>query len=341
MKRYRLRFILALFVFAFFKLTNVQNQEDFFEWNIISTVSLVYMILVFLILWEVIFRYIRRQRRSNDITTNKGLYIISTKAALLVLPLVFLFAFIYDTFLINFECCPNEEIQGNFIVNSAQGFVIGLLIISYEIILIYIKNAIKEGREKEVMQKELVAAKYEGLKNQVNPHFLFNSFSVLSALVEDDSKKAIEFISKLSDMYRYILENDQKSVVSLEAELEFLDSYIFLLKMRHQAALVLKIELSLRNMHAMLPPMSIQLIVENAVKHNRFSIDEPLEIVISNEEEKSIVVSNTKRPKESLTKSTKIGLKNLSKRLQLATNKPLEITDGDDSFKVRLPLISQ
>lgn len=336
--KYRFRFTIAVFVFFFFKLTRVENWEEFIVWDQMSTISLAYTISVIMILWEVVSRYVYWESKNLSIRSNSGLYKISTKATLLVLPLVFLFAFLYNEFLANLGCCHEGEKKGSFMLDSAQGFVISLLIIAYEIIILYVKNSIRSAREKEAIQKELAAAKLESLKNQVNPHFLFNSFSVLSSLVEDDSKQAIKFIAKLSDMYRYILENDEKGVVTLQEELEFLDSYIFLLQMRHQSAIKVEKDISLDNLDLMVPPMSIQILVENAVKHNSFSIDDPLHISIKNEGNKAIVVENEKRKKESLSSSTKIGLKNLSNRLILSAGRALEITDNEESFKVRLPL---
>lgn len=221
---------------------------------------------------------------------------------------------------------------------SAQGFVLSQLIILYEIIRIYIKQAIKEAKEKEEIKKELLAAQYEGLKNQVNPHFLFNSFSVLSSLVEKNSEDAIEFINKLSDLYRYILENDDKQFVTAEDELGFLDDYIFLLKMRHGNALVVEKQLEGLDMNAQLPPLSLQTLFENAVKHNSFSKDEPLKIRIFALGENRIEVENKKVVKPVLVKSTGIGLKNLSKRLKLLTGSGLTIVEDDSIFKVSFSL---
>lgn len=226
----------------------------------------------------------------------------------------------------------------DFWAMSAQGFVLSQLIILYEIIRIYIRHAVTEAKEKEQIKKELVAAKYEGLKNQVNPHFLFNSFSVLSSLVEKDSEAAVDFIAKLSDMYRYILENDEKSLVTLEDEMNFLDDYLFLLKIRHQSSLVIEKDIEGVNMSSNIPPMSLQILVENAVKHNSFSKEEPLKITIGSMDKKSIQVKNKKVEKMELTKSTGIGLTNLSKRLKLLTGKGLTIIEDEVLFKVSVPL---
>lgn len=336
--KYRFRFTIAVFVFLFFKLTRVEKWEDLRGWDDNTTISLIYTVTVVMILWEVMSRYVQWESKNLSIRSNIGLYKISTKATLIAIPLVFLFSFLFEVFFADLGCCNDNKKESSLLLDSAHGFVISLLVIAYEIIILYVRSAIRSAREKEAIQKELAAAKLESLKNQVNPHFLFNSFSVLSSLVEDDPKHAIKFISKLSDMYRYILENDEKSVVTLQEELEFLDSYIFLLKMRHQTAIVVEKDISLDNLELTVPPMSIQILVENAVKHNSFSLDDPLHILIKNEGNKAILVENEKRAKESLTNSTKIGLKNLSNRLSLSAGRALEITDNDESFKVRLPL---
>ncbi len=334
--KYRFRFTIAIFVFFFFKLTRTDNWGEFLEWDEIATISLVYTILVILMLWEIVYRYVSRESRLIAITSNKSLYKISTKATFIVLPLVFLFSFLYHRFLKQIGCCDEN---GSFLFDSAQGFVISLLIIAYEIIILYVKTAIKNAREKEQMQKELAAAKLESLKNQVNPHFLFNSFSVMTSLVEDDPKSATKFISKLSDMYRYILENDERTTVTLEEELNFVNNYIYLLSMRHQTAVKVEKKLNSLDRNFQLPPMSIQILIENAVKHNAFSMDDPLHIIIKNEGSNTIVVENEKRKKEHFISSTQIGLKNLSNRLTLSVGKALEILDSETTFQVRLPLL--
>ncbi len=256
---------------------------------------------------------------------------------MLVLPLVILFTYISHDIIS--PLIQEGYTTKDFWVISVQGFVLCQVIILYEIIRLYIKHAINEAREKEQIKKELMTAQYEGLKSQVNPHFLFNSFSVLSSLVEKDSNAAVEFISKLSDLYRYILENDEKSLVPISEELSFVEDYVFLLKMRHGAALIVIQELDKLDDSLKVPPLSLQTLIENAVKHNSFSKDEPLEIKIFVSGDRSIQVENRKVVKEALVKSTGIGLKNLSKRLKLLTGKGLTITENEEYFKVGFNLI--
>ncbi len=335
--KYRFRLTIAVFVFFFFKLTRTDSWSEFLKWDQNATISIAYTVLVVLILWEIVSRYVAYESNRIGITSNRSLYKISTKTTLIVIPLVFLFAFLYSKFLDQLGCC--DEKMGSLLLDNAQGFVISLLVIAYEIIILYVKSAIKSAREKEQIQKELAAAKLESLKNQVNPHFLFNSFSVLTSLVDEDPESATKFISKLSDMYRYILENDERTTVTLKEELNFVDNYIYLLSMRHQTAIKVEKKIDLPENDILLPPMSLQILIENAVKHNAFSMDDPLHIIIKNDSSHAIVVENEKRKKEHLISSTQIGLKNLSNRLSLSVGKALEILDSETSFQVRLPLL--
>lgn len=332
--------VISVLVYFFFRINQERHwTETFVEWDFDSIMYLGYTVLVIMLLWEVVARTVIYCCNSASILTNRGLYQISLKATFFVLPLVVLFSYIFVYYLlVDCNCSKDMDPLSHLWILSAQGFVISLLIISYEIIRLYIRNAVQSARETELIQKELIAARFEGLKNQVNPHFLFNSFSVLISLVETDTEKAVKFIAKLSDMYRYILENDENDVVTIRQELAFLDDYIFLIEMRHQDGLIIEKKFTLKNWEAKVPPMSLQILVENAVKHNAFSAEDPLKIVIQNEGEKFIVVENPKRPKSELVNSTGIGLKNLSKRLSLSLKKGLEIIDDTSSFRVKLPI---
>ena len=335
MKKYRFRLFISLFIFLFFRLTSSDCLGCFFTWDKESTVYLTYVVLATLITWEIIAKATSILSNKSGIFSNSDLFKISIKAGVTVLPFVLLFTFISAEFIGPYFSKADD--QKYFWAMSAQGFVLSQLIILYEIIRIYIRQAINSAKEKEQIQKELLAAQYEGLKNQVNPHFLFNSFSVLSSLVEKNSEEAIEFIGKLSDLYRYILENDEKSLVTAEEELGFLDDYIYLLKMRHGSSLIVEKQLDELDPSLQLPPLSLQTLLENAVKHNSFSKDEPLTIHII-ATQNSIEVENKKVEKPVLVKSTGIGLKNLSKRLKLMTGKGLTIVEDEESFKVRFSL---
>jgi len=336
MKKYRFRLIVSIFIFLFFRITSADCTACLLNWDVASTVFLFYTVTVVLISWEVISRTINYFNDSNGINSNSDLLKISLKSGIIILPLVILFSYISYK-VIGPLVHEKEELQDLWVM-TAQGFVLCQVIILYEIIRVYIRHAVKEASEKEQIKKELARAKYEGLKNQVNPHFLFNSFSVLSSLVETDSATAVTFISKLSDMYRYILENDDRPSVTVKEELSFLEHYLFLLKMRHKSAIVIEKDLNKLNLSTQIPPMSLQVLIENAVKHNLFSKDDPLTISIYANKDNIIQVSNRKSKKKELAKSTGIGLSNLSKRLKLLVGKGLTIIEDDDFFKVSIPL---
>ena len=336
MKKYRFRLIVSVFIYIFFKITSTDCAECLLRWDIVSMVYLFYTTIVVLIAWEVIATTINYFNDRKGINSNSDLLKISLKAGIIILPLVILFSYISYKF-IGPWLHEKEEVQDLWVM-ATQGFVLCQIIILYEIIRIYIRHAVKEASEKEQIKKELAKAKYEGLKNQVNPHFLFNSFSVLSSLVESDSSTAVKFISKLSDMYRYILENDERSSVTVKEELGFLEHYLFLLEMRHKSAIIIERDLEKVDLNTKIPPMSLQVLIENAVKHNLFSKDDPLTISIYADKNNIIQVSNKKSKKKEVAKSTGIGLSNLSKRLKLLVGKGLTIVEDDESFKVSIPL---
>jgi len=189
--------------------------------------------------------------------------------------------------------------------------------------------------EMERFKNESLKSKYESLKNQVNPHFLFNSLNALSSLVYDDQAKAVEFIRKLSQVYRYVLENKDHELVPLDDELEFLRNYIFLQKIRFGENLI--VEINRGNFAGYVPPLGIQLLVENAIKHNIVSENKPLKInIIINDETYSI----SNNIQEKLTKdSTGIGLNNLMSRYEFLTKKPVKISNKNQIFDVRLPAL--
>jgi sensor histidine kinase YesM len=193
--------------------------------------------------------------------------------------------------------------------------------------------------ELEKFKKENAEYKFELLQSQLNPHFLFNSLNTLSALVYENQDNAGLFIRKLSDVYRYILDHRDSDLVSLKTELSFADSFILLMKLRFEDNLFVEVQVNDKETEFyQLAPLSLQLLLENAFKHNVISKKKPLHIHISLEED-YIVVKNNKQPKLSQEKSHQMGLKNLSSRYQFLTEKEVVIEETDEVFKVKLPLI--
>lgn len=192
--------------------------------------------------------------------------------------------------------------------------------------------------ELERFKKENAEFQFESLRNQVNPHFLFNSLNTLSSLIFQDQQKAGSFVRELSDVYRYILENRDRELVTLKKELEILKSYIYLLLLRFEQNLSITIDLPQNLDNFLIPPLTLQMLVENATKHNVISKKKPLHVKIF-AEDIYIVVSNNLQLKDSKTYSSKLGLKNIKSRYNYLTDKAVEISEGPDEFKVKIPLI--
>lgn len=203
----------------------------------------------------------------------------------------------------------------------------------------YLFNAWKTSLiEKEQLKKEAVEAKLESLKKQLDPHFLFNSLSVLSEVVHQDISLADEFISRLSQVYRYVIEYNDTKEVKVKDELLFTEAYFFLLKVRFQDKIKLSIEKDLEFLKGKLLPLTLQLLVENAVKHNKMVL--PLELKIYHEND-MIWVKNNLQKRTSPKNSTGLGLTNLSKRSLLLTRHDIKIVETTETFKVGIPLISK
>lgn len=221
------------------------------------------------------------------------------------------------------------EMKGFFIATFV-GFTIGALFFFYVLWSEAVDRVQKLREEKLIFQ-------YETLKSQVNPHFLFNSLNSLLSLVRSEPELSEKFVQKLSSIYRYTLENREKELVPLSAELDFVNDYFYLQKIRDDEKIELKTELNIGN-NALIVPVSLQLLVENALKHNTSTRKQPLVIVIHNEGIDKLVVRNNLQVKTQLADSSKIGLKNLNERCRLILNREIEILQTDDEFVVKIPV---
>lgn len=199
-------------------------------------------------------------------------------------------------------------------------------------------------QEKRVKQQKIIAgtasAKFETLKNQIDPHFLFNSLNVLSSLIEENPDNAQKFTTSLSKVYRYVLEQKDKELVSVEEELSFAKTYMNLLKMRFENSVFYEQPEKLANPEAMVVPLSLQLLLENTVKHNIVSQQKPLHIRIF-EENGYLVVQNDFQKKEVLQDRKGVGLQNIISRYAIITKRQVQIEQTDKHFTVKLPLLTK
>jgi LytS/YehU family sensor histidine kinase len=206
---------------------------------------------------------------------------------------------------------------------------------------VYIYQKLQESvLEAQKFQTEHIKSQFEVLKNQIDPHFLFNSLNTLASIITEKPHMAVDFAEKLSQVYRYILQNKDKEVVALETEINFVKSYVFLLQTRFEQNLIVNFEVGEAYLNQCIPPLSLQILVENAIKHNVVSQAKPLRVDIFIDRETSIVVRNNLQPKRHITTSNKIGLDNIIKRYQYLTNQSVEILPTPQDFKVALPLLS-
>ncbi|MDF1575874.1 MAG: histidine kinase [Bacteroidales bacterium] len=189
------------------------------------------------------------------------------------------------------------------------------------------------------VQKENLQSQFEVLKQQVNPHFLFNSLNVLTSLIKIDPDLAESFTEQLSKVYRYVLENKEKDLVALSTELEFLNSYLFLLEIRFMNKLLIHIEIDKSYNDYQILPIAIQLIIENAIKHNVFSKTLPLKMDIFVDKEQRLNIVNNLNIRETKLVSTGVGLENIKRRYALVSEQKPEFFKTKDQFIARLPLL--
>lgn len=216
-----------------------------------------------------------------------------------------------------------------------------VLVLMYNIIMLvfYAYYHYAEGQISDVkIERKQLKLQFEALKSQLSPHYLFNSLNTISSLIHQDPERAEDFIRRLADTYHYILNTHQQQLITLEKEIEFVRAYYYLLCVRYEEGLNMEINIPDQLLNYKVPPLTIQILVENAIKHNVFSKEKPLNIylgVIDNTDLK--VVNNKTKPPE-VVKSTHIGLKNIEKRYSFFTKSKIKIIETQN-FEVNVPLI--
>ena len=220
-----------------------------------------------------------------------------------------------------------------------QGIVVNLI---FETLweVIYIIDQYKESlTEKELLELMNTEQEFENLKSQINPHFLFNCFNTLSGLISEDKKMADHFLNELSKVYRYVLNSNQNDLTTVQSEARFIQSYLALLQTRYGPALHVNIAIDESCFSRTIPTMSLQLLVENTVKHNIVSKKDPLYIDIYSTPENELIVSNNLQPRQRKESSTGIGLKNIKSKYNLLKEPGFEWGTYNNRFVVKLPLI--
>lgn len=234
-----------------------------------------------------------------------------------------------------------ESLQlDNLLMKGAINMAVGIFIGSFYENAYFFEQWKKTIVMNEALKNQQVRTQFEVLQNQMSPHFLFNSLNTLTALIAEDATIAIAFTEKLSEVYRYILQTKEKEVVDLSEELDFVKNYVFLLQIRYPSNLKVTYDIPEKFRSNSIAPLTIQMLVENAIKHNAISKANPLHIYIYMENEKSIVVKNNLQKKKTIEKSTKTGLENIRKRYAYFGNKNISVLTYADNFSVSVPLLS-
>lgn len=233
---------------------------------------------------------------------------------------------------------PTHIGEPNPLVSYISSLLMSALVVTlYEATSFYVQlqRTVAENAE---LERQNIESQLEGLRNQVNPHFLFNSLNTLIYLIPEDSEKAVRFVQQLSKVYRYVLESRDSKLIPLTEELDFLKSYIFLLKERFGENLQVEIKDMEKKHDTVIVPLTLQMLFENAIKHNVISTGKPLHIEVF-AENGHLVVRNNLQKKNQVMDSTGIGLQNIKDRYRMLTEKEVEIIPSQQYFTVALPTI--
>jgi sensor histidine kinase YesM len=354
-------FFLRLSVIIIFHLLFKQGDQTFsgaFEPSLRSLVFSLYFIIYWMLFWEacsLIYNKLISNSQDKKIWYRR-LSFVTLVLLILVIAGSMIFSYGYTLMdnlfgITSTEDVPflNPDLFGSFdILKSINinpellfGFILFFILVYGTHIFITSMNNVKDLEIIAARQKkESITAQYEALKNQIDPHFFFNSLSVLSSLIYENTELSADYISHLSKHYRYILETNTDSVVTVDKELEILDSWFFLIMIRHQDYICLSVNLveGTRSKCKILPH-SLLMLAENAVKHNVFTKDNQLVIEII-EDDEYIIVRNNINKRKLLEESTGIGLQNIRKRYAIESIKEVLIEESYNYFVVRLPKLT-
>lgn len=296
------------------------------HWGISLTYTIAY--------WSscrVVFIYFRRRFAAYHQTSKRILY---TSAA--VLAAYFSINWVLKSGL-NYLKHPLPEGMTAFDFTVATLMILLLVSALYESVFLYDRWK-KSIFEAEQLRRENAESQLEGLRNQVNPHFLFNSLNTLSYLIPEDPQRAVQFVQKLSKSYRYILEIRDKNLITLKEELDFLYAYLFLLQERFDKNLQAEVAVAEAYHSLHIVPLSLQILFENAIKHNIISAEKPLAVKIWVENHR-LFMCNNRQLKHQAHPSTKVGLQNIKTRYAFFTEELVDVQETEAYFTVSLPLI--
>jgi two-component system, LytTR family, sensor kinase len=307
--------------------------------NDLSTITVSQVVSYFIVLIIVIsiswcvHAYFRNHHNNHN-----GWNILSiTIVTLIDVSLVYVFAALLPQSILRPDVPPNytfadffRRLIGAFIVSMISFIVFNSL---------FTRDLLQKTQlENERLKQADLRAQLSSLYQQLSPHFLFNSLSTLKTIAQDADTK--NFVVQLSHVYRYLLNINERHVTRLSEELSFLNSYLYIQLQRFEGSLQVQVEVPEEYHDMLIPPLSLQLLIENAIKHNALSPESPLTIQVTMNSKAELIVCNSRSPKKIPEESTRLGLHNINDRFRLLFNKEIEIVSTLNSFKVTLPLIS-
>ncbi len=341
-KKFGFRVVVITVVYLLVKLTI--DHDDDGEEKVFEFVSIAYYLsafFLFMVIWEASDWLIRRhQQQKNTMYFKDSIRILGINMAIAI-PIIAITYYIINYQL--YELCNilPEDRPLRFRVDFFRALLLTFAVGTSNLFYYSLSQKKRIEEKMEKLQKELIASQYASLKSQISPHFLFNSLNILTSLMYEDRDLASDFVTRLASCYRYILDNRDEDIVPLEKELNFLESFIFMMNVRHEGALHISTLVSANRKELFIPTLSLQMLIENALKHNYYSKEKPLEITIFSIENESIVVQNTLRKRIPEEISTQLGLKNIQKRYAFYTNASVLIENEKEFFKVTMPLLSK
>lgn len=339
LKHFKIALLFGIVIFVVAKLIGLfLGQSIAFDFRFVNQ-FLMYLLYALLLYGVNAFLFIYLEQKFGRNNFPKKRIVLSFIASIiLTMVTIFLLRIIEEVII-------EGDTINEFLANEKRYYYVVPFIITVVGILFF--NAFyfyKALQDKKIKEQKIIAgtasAKYESLKSQLDPHFLFNSLNVLTSLIEEDQDKAQKFTTSLSKVYRYVLEQKDKDLISLEEELSFAKTYMSLLKMRFENAISFEIPQQVSNPEAKVVPLSLQILLENCIKHNIVSEQQPLKITIKEYNNQLIVINNL-QPKATLKKSSGVGIKNIKERYKILSTRNININQTKNEFTVQLPLLTK
>ncbi len=334
--KYRYWFILALSVYTYIN-TAVCRVYEYFQLDIKWYQALVSITVITFFTWEfsrIIYPFLRKFIPEEH-KSIRQLVLFFAAGLAGSLSLTALTVLLFEGFIYHVPVSINNPLKLTLTYTS----LITLLFHLLHVIVFYMQEYKSKQLEAEELLRINAQAQLQNIKAQVNPHFLFNNLNVLSTLVLQNNRDANQFIDAFSKVYQYILQTQDQELVELEKELNFLQPYMYLLRKRFPEGVSITTDIDERWKKFYVVPASLQMLVENAIKHNIISEQKPLHIKLYANGTPELEVSNNLQPKINKDVSSSIGLNNINKRYQLITGKQIRISDGPELFRVSIPLI--